>query len=89
MIADLRPLWAITAGLLLGGCTTATVNPASHPASSARDDRACLTGTRISSSSESCPASGRVYSDEDIRSTGATTAGDALRLLDPSITVRR
>jgi len=32
---------------------------------------------------------GRVYSDKDIQNTGATDAAEALRLLDPSITVRR
>ena len=86
MIADLRPLGAIAAGLLLVGCTAATVKP--QPAAAARDDRACVTGTRISNS-EPCASPGRVYTDKDIQSTGATTAAEALRLLDPSITVRR
>ena len=86
MIADLRPLGAIAAGLLLVGCTAATVKP--QPAAAARNDRACVTGTRISSS-EPCASPGRVYTDKDIQSTGATTAAEALRLLDPSITVNR
>ena len=86
MIADRRPLGAIAAGLLLVGCTTAAVKP--QPAAAARDDRGCVTGTRISST-EPCASPGRVYSDKDIQTTGATTAADALRLLDPSITVRR
>jgi hypothetical protein len=86
MIADLRPLGAIAAGLLLTGCMAATVKP--QPVAAARNDRACVTGTRISSS-EPCSASGSVYSDKDIRNTGATTAAEALRLLDPSITVSR
>jgi len=86
MIADLRPLGAITAGLLLVGCTAATVKP--PPAAAARNDRGCVTGTRIPSS-EPCASFGRVYSDKDIQTTGATDAAEALRLLDPSITVRR
>jgi len=86
MIADIRLLAAIAAGLLLVGCTTATVKP--QPAASARNDRGCVTGSRIPSS-EPCAAAGRAYSDKDIQTTGATTAGDALRLLDPSITVSR
>jgi hypothetical protein len=86
MIADLRPLGAIAAGLLLVGCTAATVKP--QPAAAARNDRACVTGTRISSS-EPCASPGRVYTDKDIQSTGATTTAEALRLLDPSITVSR
>jgi len=85
MIADLRSLGAITAGLLLVGCAAATVKP--QPMA-ARNDRACVTGTRIPST-EPCTSAGRVYSDKDIQTTGATTTGDALRLLDPSITVRR
>jgi hypothetical protein len=86
MIADLRPLGAIAAGLLIVGCTAATVKP--QPAAAARNDRACVTGTRISSS-EPCASPGRVYTETDIRNTGATTVGEALQLLDPSITVRR
>ena len=86
MIADTRLLAAIAAGLLLVGCTTATVKP--PPAAATRSDRGCMTGTRIPSS-EPCSSFGRTYSDTDIQNTGSTTAGDALRLLDPSITVRR
>jgi outer membrane cobalamin receptor len=86
MNADLSPLGAIAAGLLLVGCTAASVKP--QAAADARNDRACVTATRISSS-EPCGSPGRVYSDKDIENTGATTAAEALRLLDPSITVRR
>jgi hypothetical protein len=86
MNADLTQLGAIAAGLLLVGCTAATVKP--QAAAAARDDRACVTGTRISSS-EPCASPGRAYSDQDIQNTGATTVAEALRLLDPSITVRR
>jgi hypothetical protein len=83
---DIRPLGALAAGLLLIGCTTATVKP--QPAAAARNDRGCVTGSRIPSS-EPCASFGRAYSDTDIRNTGATTAAEALRLLDPSITVSR
>ena len=86
MIADRRPLAALAAGLLLVGCTTATVKP--QPAAAARNDRGCVTGTRIPSS-EPCTSPVRAYSDTEVQNTGATTAGDALRLLDPSITVSR
>jgi len=86
MIANLRFLGSIAAGLLLAGCTAATVKP--QAAAAARDDRGCVTGSRIPSS-EPCAAFGRVYSDKDIQTTGATDAAEALRLLDPSITVRR
>lgn len=86
MISDIRPLRAVAAGLLLAGCTAAAVKP--QPAVDARNDLACVVGTRISNT-EPCGSSGRVYTDEDIRNTGATTVAEALRLLDPSITVRR
>ena len=86
MIVDLRPLGAMTAGLLLVGCTAATVKP--QPAAAARNDRGCVTASRIPSS-QPCAAFGRAYSDKDIQTTGATTADEALRLLDPSITVHR
>jgi hypothetical protein len=86
MITDLRPLGAIAAGLLLVGCTAATVKP--QPAAAARNDRECVTGTRIPSS-EPCASFGRAYTDKDIQNTGATTVAEALRLLDPSITVSR
>jgi hypothetical protein len=86
MIAELRFLGAIAAGLLLVGCTAPAVKP--QAAAAARSDRACVTGTRISTS-EPCASSGRVYTDKDIQSTGATTVAEALRLLDPSITVGR
>ncbi len=88
MIADIRTLAAIAAGLLLVGCTGATVKPQPAPAAAARNDRGCVTGTRIPSS-EPCTSAGRVYSDKDIQTTGATTTAEALRLLDPSITVHR
>ena len=86
MIAETGPLGVIAAGLLLVGCTAATVKP--QAAATASNDRACVTGTRISGS-EPCTSPGRVYTDNDIQNTGAATAADALRLLDPSITVRR
>jgi hypothetical protein len=36
---------------------------------------------------ECSSAPGRTYSDEDMERTGQTNVGDALQLLDPSITV--
>lgn len=51
----------------------------------------CLqhTGTRIVSKDKNAcvNAAGRSFSQADIRHTGATDAGDALQLLDPSIRV--
>ncbi len=86
MIGDIRSLAAIAVVLLLVGCTAPSVKP--QGAVVAGDERACVTGTRISST-EPCASSGRVYTHKDIQNTGATTTGDALRLLDPSVTVSR
>jgi outer membrane cobalamin receptor len=88
MITDSRPLRAIAAALLLAGCSAANLKPQPHPAS-ASNDGACVTASRITSSSEPCSAAGRAYTDKDIQRTGATTAAEALRLLDPSITISR
>jgi hypothetical protein len=46
------------------------------------------TGTRIKLAPDECSASaGRSYTKEDVDRTGKTTAGGALRLMDPSITI--
>jgi hypothetical protein len=44
--------------------------------------------TRIKLAPNECSASaGRSYSKEDVDRTGKTTAGGALRLMDPSVTI--
>jgi hypothetical protein len=60
-----------------------TVDP-SHAPSCLRD-----TGTRIPRKAPECSATGDSYTGEDIKGTGAISVGDALRLLDPSITIHR
>ncbi len=81
---------AIAAGMIFAGCTTiaddAKAKPDRHAA--AAENPSCLaeTGSRISVKGK-CRGTGRSYTDDDIRGTGATTADEALRLLDPSITV--
>jgi hypothetical protein len=42
------------------------------------------TGSRIASD---CPAPGREYNQQDIRTTGQTDAQQALRMLDSSVTL--
>jgi hypothetical protein len=44
-----------------------------------------LTATRIRRANEGCRYPGRSYDQEDLRRTGATDVGEALRLLDPAI----
>jgi hypothetical protein len=60
---------------------TALVAPASTPG--------CVpdTATRIPVKEHDCAGFGRTYTREDIERTGATDAGQALRLLDPALQV--
>jgi hypothetical protein len=90
MSATIRIAGVIVSGLVLFGC--AATSPSTKPAASAdAKNPACLTdtGDRISTGKPACRAFGRSYSKDDIDRTGATQAGDALTLLDPSITVHR
>jgi hypothetical protein len=49
----------------------------------------CVSGTttRIPLSPRECAAFGHVWTEEDIQKTGATDTAQALRLLDPTLTV--
>jgi hypothetical protein len=90
MTTYLRVTSAIASVLILAACaaTTAAMKP-KDGASALAQNPACLTqtGTRITSNGVNCTAIGRSYFSDDINRTGATTADEALRLLDPSITV--
>ena len=44
------------------------------------------TATRLPLSAHQCAAFGHTWTQQDVRNTGATDVGQALRLLDPSIT---
>jgi hypothetical protein len=80
---------ATAVGLILAGCATTTgkVQPPVGPPAVAQD-AACLnqTGSRIPSTS-SCVDPGRSYSHDDVSRTGANSAGGALQMLDPAVTV--
>lgn len=64
--------------------------PASKPVKTAVPDRTCLrdTGSRIPPRPHECSGVGHSYSEKDIDRTGKTTVGEALRLLDPAVTIR-
>jgi hypothetical protein len=91
MITYLRVTTAIGAALILAACAPATSNvkPKTVASDAVAQNPACLTqtGSRIAANNANCSAAGRSYSHDDIDRTGATTAGEALRLMDPSITV--
>jgi hypothetical protein len=94
MIIHLRAISAISALILLSACAATSANVKPKTAADGQNpDCVTQTASRIAAMnadhSGACSAPGRSYSKTDIDRTGATTAGDALRLLDPSITVRQ
>jgi hypothetical protein len=77
--------------ILLGAAVALAddAKPAPQPAHAAAP-KTCMhdTGTRIKLAPDECSASaGRNYTKEDVDRTGKTTAGGALRLMDPAITI--
>ncbi len=85
MIAYLKVTSVIASLLILAGCAAGggTVAAGHHPACPAQ------TGSRIAADGTDCSIIGRSYTGEDVSRTGATSAAEALRLMDPSITVNR
>lgn len=87
--------YLIGAGLSL--CVAACASTPSSPGAATSDAAAapnlppagCVSSsaTRIPTSAAECAAFGRAWTDQDIKTTGATDAAQALRLLDPSVTV--
>ena len=71
------------------GCSSTAPRGDAKTASAAEVHPCVLqTASRIPARPEECSASpGRSYSENDVERTGKTQAGDALPLLDPSITV--
>jgi len=84
---------AAAAGLALCGCAATSQNVNSTSASSAvmAKDTYCLsaTGSRIPAPQPNCVGYGRTYTGDDIQRTGSPLPGNALALMDPSITVHR
>lgn len=92
-------LWlaTVTLGVFCGPANAqrpASTEGTAAPASARRlvkpGDYNCLrsTGSRIPPKAGEClPVSGRAYSRDDIERTGARNTGDALRMLDPRITI--
>ncbi len=85
MLAYLNVAGAIASILILSGCAAeaGSVAVEHNPAC------AVQTGSRLAANGADCSIFSRSYSSEDISRTGATQASEALRLMDPSITVNR
>ena len=70
--------------------TTAKPKPSTRRAVPPLDSRSCIrdTGSHIPPPKGQClPVAGNSYNQQDIRNTGATNLGQALQMLDPSVTV--
>jgi hypothetical protein len=91
MNVTIKATGSILAALVLFGCAATSQNSNPKSATAAAKDSNCLTqtGSKIASSKPNCMAFGRSYSGEDIERTGSTSAGTALAIIDPSITVHR
>jgi len=71
--------------LPLAACTTPSASAALAPVGTA----GCVadTATRIPVKEGDCAGFGRTYTQQDIQRTGQADTAQALRLLDPSLTV--
>jgi hypothetical protein len=72
------------------GCSSAPASRPDTPAAAATSPRPCAlaTASRIPTKPGECSATpGRTYSQTEVQQTGQTNVGDAMRMLDPSITV--
>jgi len=70
-------------------CAAACSTPRASSEAARQPPAGCIaeTATRIAVSPHDCAGTGRVWTDKDIKSTGATSAGEALRQLDPTVIV--
>jgi hypothetical protein len=78
--------------ILLAACATApSAPPTAAAAQTAKPapPAGCVsaTGTTLPTRPTSCTGPGSTYSSADLQQTGATTIPDALRRLDPDVTI--
>jgi hypothetical protein len=72
--------------LAVAACAGAPATRSTTASAAAGGNPLCVTTASRAPLKDSCPF-GRTYSSADIQRTGAATPAQALRLLDPSITV--
>ncbi len=82
MTTFLRVATATAAAIILAACAV----PASRQVAE-NPNCPTQTGSRIAGDAVNCSGFGRSYTHDDISRTGSANAGEALRLLDPSVTV--
>ncbi len=75
--------------VFIAGCTAAPrAQPDTRTANAATEHCVVRSASRIPTPAGGCSITpGRVYSQQDVERTGQTSVGDALGMLDPSITV--
>jgi hypothetical protein len=86
-----RVVSAIVTVVALAACAATTPNVQPNTASAAAaQNPACMTqtGSHITGAITDCMAFGRSYSKGEIDTTGKVNLGDALQILDPSVSVR-
>jgi hypothetical protein len=90
MSTRMAALSSIAAALALGACASTSGDVPTKPVA-ALQPAGCVSGTgsRIVGTPGNCAEFGHTYTQEDIEHTGKTTAGAALRMLDPTVTVSR
>jgi len=81
-----KSLMAACAALALSACATTQTHPA---ASAQKPPPGCVSGTAtlLPVGAGECAGVGSTYTKEDMDRTGQTTVQDALRVLDPTVTV--
>lgn len=83
-------LRALSAALVLSLAACATTPPSAQKptAANVRPPAGCVaqTATRLPVKDNACAGPGSTYTREDIERTGQANIGDALPMLDPSIT---
>jgi hypothetical protein len=81
---------AVVSASALGCSGSPQPRPDTRAAAATATPRPCSlsTASRIPAKPDECsPSPGRSYSQTDVERTGQTNVGDALQMLDPSITV--
>lgn len=78
----------VAALLVLASCVSAGTKP---NAAATATNSSCLsdTGSRFTTKSPDCSSFGRSYSSEDMSRAGKTDSAEALKQLDPSLTIHQ
>ena len=91
MTSNLRVTLALAGALVLAASAAMAgdVKPKADTPAAAEKIPGCLThtGSRIPNPRSNCIGVGHSFTQDDISRTGATSAGGALRLMDPSLTI--